>query len=350
MTITGERTLMAQVADWDTLMDAYRLAARGKRGHGPAARFEFFLGDHLLALQAELQDRTYRPGAYHSFHIHEPKKRLISAAPFRDRVVHHALCRVTTPYFESRFLPDSYANRTGKGTHAALDRCQQFARRYRYALPCDVVQFFPAMDHAILRETLTRMLPDDSALWLIDRILESGRGVLAEEYSMVYFPGDTLWDAERPRGLPIGNLTSQWWANCYLNPFDQFVKRELRCRAYLRYVDDFILFSDDKAQLAEWRAAVIERLARYRLTIHAGPAQPRPVTEGLGFLGFRVFPTHRRLKSRVGLAYRRRLRHWLREGRRERAQASVPGWINHVRYGQTFGLRQAVLAHCHLLA
>lgn len=350
--------LMTQVADWDTLMAAYRLAARGKRGQGPAARFEFCLGDNLLALQAELQDRTYRPGAYHSFYIHEPKKRLISAAPFRDRVVHHALCRVTTPYFERRFLPDSYANRLGKGTHAALDRCQQFARRYRYALQCDVVQFFPAMDHAILRDTLAQMLPDDSVLWLIDRILESGRGVLAGEYTLVHFPGDEgeapcaspFAAAERPRGLPIGNLTSQWWANCYLNPFDQFVKRELRCRAYLRYVDDFILFSDDKTQLAEWRAALIERLARYRLTIHAGPAQPRPVAEGLGFLGFRVFPTHRRLKSRVGLAYRRRLKHWLRQGRFEQARASVPGWINHVRYGQTFGLRQAVLAHCNLLA
>jgi len=341
---------MTLVSDWETLMAAYKHAARGKRGHGPAAAFEFTLGDNLLALQAELRTQTYTPGPYHSFYIHEPKKRLISAAPFRDRVVHHALCLVTTPHLEKWFLPTSYANRVGKGTHAALDKCQQFARQYRYALQCDIEQFFPAMDHAILRETLARMLPDESVLWLIDRILASGRGVLAEEYTQRYFPQDDLWAAERPRGLPIGNLTSQWWANCYLNSLDQFVKRELRCPAYVRYVDDFILFSNDKGQLQEWRAAVIERLARYRLTLHAGPAHPRPVTEGLSFLGFRVFPTHRRLKSRVGLAYRRKLKHLAKHGQTTPIKASVQGWVNHVRYGQTFGLRRAVLSQAGLLA
>jgi hypothetical protein len=342
--------LMTLVHDWETLMAAYKNAARGKRGHAPAANFEFKLADNLLELQHELQTQTYQPGAYHSFYIHEPKQRLISAAPFRDRVVHHALCLVTTPYFEKWFLPTSYANRVGKGTHAALDQCQDFARRFRYALPCDIEQFFPAMDHALLREILARMLPDNSVLWLIDRILASGRGVLAEEYTQRYFPQDDLWAAERPRGLPIGNLTSQWWANCYLNPLDQFVKRELRCPAYLRYVDDFILFSNDKAQLHEWRAAVVERLARYRLTIHAGPAQPRPVTEGLSFLGFQVFPTHRRLKARVGLAYRRKLKRLVRQNSAPAIKASVQGWINHVRYGQTFGLRRAVLQNAGLLA
>jgi retron-type reverse transcriptase len=342
--------LMEQVTRWDTLGSAYRHAARGKRGRNPAAEFEYALADNLLQLQHELQTQTYTPGGYHSFYIHEPKKRLISAAPFRDRVVHHALCLVTVRHFEKRFLPDSYANRRGKGTHAALDHCQQFARRYRYALQCDVEQFFPAMDHAVLRTTLAQLLPDDSVQWLIDRLLASGRGVLAEEYVMLYFPGDDLFAAERPRGLPIGNLTSQWWANCYLNPFDQFVKRELRCPAYLRYVDDFILFSDDKAQLHEWRAALIERLARYRLTLHAGPAQPRPVTEGLSFLGFRIFPTHRRLKNRVGHAFRRRLKKIQSSGPATRVRASVQGWINHVRYGDTFGLRRAVLAGRGLLA
>ena len=130
-----------------------------------------------LALQRELEEPSYRPGAYHSFYIHEPKRRVISAAPFRDRVVHHALCRVTVSHFERLFDPDSYANRARMGTHKALDRCQQLARRYRYVLPCDVVQFFPSIDHAVLRQTLARMLPDESVFWLIDRILESGLAV-----------------------------------------------------------------------------------------------------------------------------------------------------------------------------
>ncbi len=338
-----------RLATWENLWLAYQNASRGKRGRPATAAFEYKLADHLLDLQRELREQTYQPGAYHSFYIHEPKRRLISAAPFRDRVVHHALCNLTVPYFERRFIFDSYANRPGKGTHRALDRCQSFARRFRYALQCDVVQFFPAIDHAILREVLAAMLPDDSLFWLIDRILESGRGVLSEAYDMVYFAGDNLFSACRPRGLPIGNLTSQWWANCYLTPFDHFIKRELRCTAYLRYVDDFVLFSDNKAQLWEWRQAIIERLARFRLTLHEGPAHPRPVSEGLPFLGFIVFPDYRRLKRRKGIHYRRRLKRLLASGTPEQIEASLRGWINHVRYGDTWGLRRALLAEYDLL-
>ena len=273
---------------------------------------------------------------------------MISAAPFRDRVVHHALCNVIEPIFERRFIHDSYANRVGKGTHRALDRCQYYARQYRYVLVCDVRQFFPSIDHAILRATLGRLICDADVMWLIDRILESGVGVLSEEYDMVWFPGDDLTAALRPRGLPIGNLTSQFWANCFLNPFDHFVKRELKCPAYLRYVDDFLLFSDDKRQLRDWRAALIERLAALRLTLHQERAQARPVTEGIPFLGFVVYPTHRRLKRRVGIAFRRRLRRRFAQyaaGEIESDQlaASILGWIEHVRHGDTWGLRRSLL-------
>jgi hypothetical protein len=232
--------------------------------------------------------------------IHEPKRRLISAAPFRDRVVHHALCNCIEPLFERSFIHDSYANRLGKGTHRALDRCQQFARHYPYVLACDVRQFFPSLDHAVLRRTLWRKVKDGRVRWLIDQILAGGAHVLGDEYEMVWFPGDDLLAAARRRGLPIGNLTSQFWANCYLNPFDHFVKRELRCPAYLRYVDDLRLFAADKDQLWQWRARIEARLARYRLTIHPG-SQPQPVGEGVPFLGFVIYPDRRRLKRRQGI-------------------------------------------------
>jgi retron-type reverse transcriptase len=337
----------AQICSWDNLLLAYRRASKGKRGKPNIAGFEHRLEDNLLELQGELEARTYRPGSYVSFTIHEPKRRLISAAPFRDRVVHHALCNLIEPVFERSFIGDSYANRVGKGTHRALDRCQEFARRYRYVLSCDVRQFFPAIDHAILRDVLNRKIRDPDVMWLVDRILESGKGVLSEEYQMAWFPGDDLFAANRPRGLPIGNLTSQFWANCLLNPFDHFVKRELRCRGYLRYVDDAVLFADDKATLWAWRDAVTARLAHLRLTIHPG-AHPRPVTEGIPFLGFVVFPERRRLKRRVGIAYRRRLKALVEayadgEISLEEVTASVQGWVNHVRYGNTLGLRKAVL-------
>lgn len=262
--------MYAQLCSWDNLLLAYQKASRGKRGHPNVAAFEHRLEDNLLALQQELRDRTYTPGRYASFYIHEPKRRLISAAPFRDRVVHHALCNRIEPIFERSFIADSYANRLGKGTHRALDRCQHFARRYRYVLQCDVQQFFPAIDH----------------------------------------------------------------------------KRDLRCPAYLRYVDDFLLFAEDKAVLWTWKAAIVERLAQLRLTIHPG-AHPRPVKEGISFLGFVVFPDHRRLKRRKGVYFRRRLFALMAayaDGALplKRITASVQGWVNHVRYANTVGLRRAV--------
>jgi retron-type reverse transcriptase len=339
--------MYAELCAWDNLLLAYHRASKGKRGQPNVAAFEHRLEDNLLQLQAELLARTYRPGRYASFYIHEPKRRLISAAPFRDRVVHHTLCNLIEPIFERTFIADSYANRVGKGTHRALNRVQELARRYPYVLQCDVRQFFPSIDHAILGAILARKIADPDVLWLIDRILESGEGVLSEDYEMVHFPGDDLFAVNRPRGLPIGNLTSQFWANVYLNPFDHFVKRELRCREYVRYVDDFLLFAGDKAMLWAWREAVVERLARLRLTIHPG-AHPRPVGEGIPFLGFIVFPERRRLKRRKGIYYQRRLRSLIAAYRvgdipLARVTASVRGWVNHVRYGNTVGLRKAVL-------
>jgi len=337
-----------EICSWENLWLAHHKAARGKRRKSAAATFEYNLADHLLDLQDELATRTYQPGPYDSFYIHDPKHRLISAAPFRDRVVHHALCNVSEPLFERSFIADSYANREGKGTHRALDRAQAFARRFRYVLQCDVEQFFPAIDHQVLRATLARKIHDPDVLWLIDQILASGVGVLTQEYHMRYFSGDTLLDALRPRGLPIGNLTSQFWANCYLNPFDHFVKRELGCEGYLRYVDDSLLFADDKQTLWSRCDALVQRMAWLRLTIHPG-VHPRPTAEGFPFLGFVVYPTHRRLKRRKVVAYRRRLRRlvaeWIAGERTQEAMvASLLGWINHARYGDTWGLRRSVAA------
>jgi retron-type reverse transcriptase len=339
--------MLEQVSSWDNLLLAYQKAAKGKRGKANVAVFELGLEDNLLQLQKELRAGDYRPGDYVSFTIHEPKKRIISAAPFRDRVVHHALCNLIELDFERKFIDSSYANRIGKGTHRALKRCQQLSRRYPYVLQCDVRQFFPSLDHAVLRRILAQTVTDPGVLWLIDRILESGEGVLDEAYDMVWFPDDDLFSVLRPRGLPIGNLTSQFWANCYLNPFDHFVQRELGCRAYLRFVDDFLLFSQEKSILWEWRQAIDKRLAKFRLTIHPH-AHPRPVSQGIPFLGFIVFPQHRRLKRRKGIQFRQRLLQMVTDYADDnitldQLTAIVQGWVNHVRYGNTVGLRKAVV-------
>lgn len=350
--MTRRRTyshLYSQVCDIDNLYLAYRQARRGKRGRVPAASFEFNLEENILQLRDELLARTYTPGAYVSFTIHEPKRRLISAAPFRDRVVHHAVCNVIEPIFERRFIADSYANRVGKGTHKALDRCQEFARRLPYVLQCDVRQFFPSVDHAILRGVIARPIQDEDVLWLVDQILASGQGILDAQYEMHWFSGDDLLAAARPRGLPIGNLTSQFWANVYLNELDQQVKRQLKCRHYVRYADDMLFFAADKPTLHVWRRAVIDALADLRLVLHEEQAQVYPVTNGIPFLGFRIFPTHRRLKRAKGISFQRRfktLRQQYAAGEIDfdGLNAGIRGWVAHARHGDTYGLRKSILA------
>lgn len=339
--------LYPQIASFEALYQAWRQARRSKRYTAAAATFERNLDVELLILHRELIAETWQPGGFRSFTVHEPKRRKISAAPFRDRVLHHALINVLEPIYERKFISDSYANRKGRGTHAALNRCTQFMRHFKYVLQCDVQQFFPAVDHSILKAALGRKIACESTLKLCDKIIDSGAGILAEEYTLRWFPGDDLFAANRPRGLPIGNQTSQFWANVYLNPLDQFVKHTLRCHGYLRYVDDFLLFAQDKSTLHRWRTDLIDFLSTLRLTIHEGRAQPTPVQHGIPFLGFTVFPDHRRLKRSKGVAYRRHLKTlWRRcqagEITREQGRASVIAWLGHVCHGDTFGLQRAM--------
>jgi hypothetical protein len=339
--------LYPQITDFENLRLAFKAARRGKRGREDVAEFEYDLEENLLELQKELQEETYKPGKYRNFSIRDPKPRLISAAPFRDRVVHHALCRVIEPLFDRRFIFDTYACRKGRGAHAAIDRAQEFAVKYPHVLKCDIERFFPRMDHAILYEGFQRVIADKQALRLCKSILDGGAGI-HEESAPAYFAGDHLFSVLRPRGLPIGNLTSQFWANVYLDPLDQFVKQTLKCPAYVRYVDDFLLFSARKEDLHAWRLAIIQFLAERRLTLHEAEAQVFPTRTGIPFLGWQVFPDHLRLKRRNGVAFQRRyaaIRRKRQRGRitREKMEASLRGWIAHVQHGQTWGLRRALI-------
>jgi len=345
--VKTHKHLYPLITNFDNLYRAFKRAARGKRGRPDVAAFEYDLENNLLLLQDELRSQTYAPGPYYNFRIYDPKPRLISAAPFRDRVVHHALCRVIEPLFERRFIHDSYACRIGKGTHAALDRAQQFARQYPYVLKCDLVHFFPSMDHAILRAQLARLIADARTMWLVDQIIASGADVHRQD--ALFFPGDDLFAAARPRGLPIGNLTSQFWGNVYLNPLDHFIKRDLKCRGYVRYVDDLLLFAVDKSSLHQWKKDVVAFAATLRLRLHERQAAVFPVTTGIPFLGWRIYPRHRRLKRRNGVAFQRRFARLLREltagqATWEQVNASVQGWVAHAAHGDTWGLRGSILS------
>lgn len=211
----------------------------------PGAAFLGELEHEVVALHHELRSGRYRPGPYHYFEIHEPKPRIVACAPFRDRVVHHAIVRVLEPLFEPRFIEDSYACRKARGVHAALRRAAGFTRGFAFALECDVRRYFASIDHEILLEQVARVVADARLLALLRQIVGSHADGEAPDWR-----GPGLFDGRfRRHGLPIGNLTSQFLANVYLSPLDHFVKHALRARGYVRYMDDFLLFANDRATL-----------------------------------------------------------------------------------------------------
>jgi retron-type reverse transcriptase len=339
--------LWSQVIDFENIMQAARQAQRGKRFRGNVLTFNYNLEQELARLKTELETKTYQPGAYHTFEIVEPKRRMISAAPYRDRVVHHALCNIIAPIFERTFIGDSYANRVGFGTHRALRRFTSFARSSRYILQCDIRKYFPSIDHEILKSLLRRKLKCKETLWLTDTIIDNSN---EQDPVLDHFPGDDLLTPlQRRRGLPIGNLTSQFFANIYLNGFDHFIKEHLKAAKYVRYVDDFALFSDDWEFLAEARVAIENYLAGLRLKIHPVKSQLFETRHGANFLGFRILPDRIRVRTENLRRAKRRLRRMQREYaqgkmREQEVSQSIQSWVAHLEHGDTWKLRQQIFA------
>ncbi len=330
--------LYDKITTFDNLLCAARKAEKGKRYHQNVAAFNLHLEEELLQLRSELQSKTYQPGAYRSFMICDPKERLISAAPYRDRVVHHALMNVTAPLFERTFIADTYANRKGKGLHAAIERYQQYAKRFPYVLKCDIRKFFPSIDHEILKQELRWKIACPDTLWLVDLIIDNSN---PQEEHEVYFPGDDLFTpSQRRRGLPIGNLTSQWWGNIYLNRFDHFVKEALQVPGYIRYVDDFVLFGKTATQLHYWKHEISSYLSGFRLLLHPHKSQIFQTDKGLSFLGFRVFPQYRFVLRKKTRRYVRFLRTKLALRHTnalppDRLEGALNSWLGHLRFGKS---------------
>ncbi|MDH5574476.1 MAG: reverse transcriptase/maturase family protein [Nitrospirota bacterium] len=332
-----------RLVSFENLLAAYQKARLGKGRRLGVAEFDLQLEPELLQLQRDLQSGAYHPGTYRLFTIYDRKPRVIAAAPFRDRVVHHAVMQLIEPRLDRTFIPDSYACRRGKGVHAAVDRYQAWAQTYRYALKMDVRHYFPSIDHALLQEKLRRRIKDARVLDLLGRIIDGSPTLVSEA---CYFPGDDLFTPLTRRvGIPIGNLTSQFFANLYLDDLDHFIKQELQIRPYLRYVDDMIVLGHDKGRLADIRAAVRDRLAVDRLRLHPHKAHITRVADGLNLLGYLVFPTRRRLRNDNGYRFARKLRRMARAfgaGHLEWAKvvASTQSWIGHARHADTEGLRR----------
>jgi retron-type reverse transcriptase len=275
--------LFGSIATFENIHDAAHEAIRGKKKESPnILHFFYELESEVIRLESELVEGDYTPGPYSTFWVRDPKLRRICCLPFRDRVVHHAVCRVLGPCFEACSISDSFACRPGKGTHRAITRAQQFSRNFTFFLKLDIRKFFDSIDQETLKALLGRKFTEHPLRRVLHSIIEARVPGLP--------PG---------KGQAIGNLTSQYYANFYLTPMDHFIKQRLQVGGYLRYMDDFILFSDSKGLLHGWHAEIQDYVREIlHLDLKSRATVLAPVSEGIPFLGKRIFPNFIRLDKR----------------------------------------------------
>ena len=312
----------------ENLLNAWGEFVKGKCTRTDVQEFGRHLMTNILALNQDLASGTYRHGGYRHFRISDPKPRDIHKASVRDRLVHHALYRQLYPFFDRTFIADSYSCRTGKGTHRAMDRFRAFAQKVSkndtrtcWVLKCDIRKFFASIDHAVLTEILRTRISDERLLALIGGIV-----------------GSFHTEGKPGTGLPLGNLTSQLLVNVYMNEFDQFVKHKLKEKYYIRYADDFVVFSRDRNHLAKTLSYMIVFLhERLRLNLHPGKVSIQTLASGVDFLGWVHFPCHRVLRTST----KRRMFSRIEEacGKTEVVQ-SYHGLLSH---GNGYQLRLAIL-------
>jgi len=276
--------------------------------------------DNLISLHLSLKNRSYTHGPYTAFNISDPKPRNIHKASVRDRLLHHAVYRILYPYFDKRFIHDSYSCRLNKGTHKALNQFRNYARKVSknntkqcWILKCDIKKFFASIDHSTLRLIVAEHLDEDTK-WLLEEIIES-------------------FKTNPSKGLPLGNLTSQLLVNIYMNEFDQFVKHKLKAKYYIRYADDFLFLSQNRYYLTHMsdRTNVYLR-EKLKLTLHPNKIFIKTLSSGIDFLGWVHFPDHRVLRT----VTKRRMLKNLQNNPSKETRASYLGLLKH---GNTYKLR-----------
>ena len=271
----------------DNLLEAWKEFKKGKKSRKDVQSFERNLMANIIGLHQDLALKRYKHSDYESFNISDPKPRNIHKAAVRDRLLHHAIYRILYPFFDRVFIHDSYSCRLEKGNHKAINRFREFAyiesknhTRTIWILKCDIRKFFATIDHVILKNILRRYIPDNDIYWLLGQIIDSFHPI------------------KKGMGLPLGNLTSQLLVNIYMNEFDQFVKRELKIKSYIRFADDFIILSSSKSKLEDSLGSVIEFLdERLKLELHPDKVFIKTVASGLDFLGWVNFTEHRVLRT-----------------------------------------------------
>lgn len=344
--------LYKQIYDFENLYQAYLEARKNKRYRSDVLEFSANLEENLIQIQNELIWKMYQVGRYREFYVYEPKKRLIMALPFKDRVVQWAIYRVLFPLFDKGFYEHSYACRVGKGTHAAADKMQNWLRKIDrkpqkyYYLKMDISKYFYRVDHDITIKILEKKIKDKDVIWLLSEIIKSEDIAFGLPLGME--PGDCPKDMRLyDKGMPIGNLTSQLLANIYLNELDQFCKHKLRTKYYIRYMDDFIILHHDKKYLYRIKVE-IENFLNNSLKLHLNKKTCiRPISVGLEFVGFRIWPTHRRMKKKSAIKMKRRLKYLLKAYNRgevtfDEVNSSVQSYLGILQHCNSYYLRQAI--------
>lgn len=310
----------------ENLINAWEEFIVGKRNKKDVQLFAFQLMDNILQLHYELREKIYRHGVYKSFHIFDPKPRNIHKATVRDRLVHHAVYRQLYPLYDKVFISDSYSCRQGKGTHKALRRFTQYARSLSqnntktcWILKCDIKKFFDSIDHAILMSILNQRISDKNIIRLISEIVGS------------------FYKKQIGIGLPLGNVTSQLLVNVYMNEFDQFVKHRLKLKHYMRYADDFVIFSRARKYLRDIAFPISVFLkTRLQLALHPDKVFIKTLASGVDFLGWVHFPDHHVLRTTT----KRRMFRKLGLQPKEASLASYTGLLKH---GNAHKLKSEVL-------
>lgn len=282
--------LYDQIASVDNLFSAWNEFHSDKQSKLDVMRYEWRLEENIFTLHRKLKDHTYLHGSYQAFYIQDPKQRIIHKAKVEDRVLHHALFIILNPIFEPTFIPHSYSCRIGKGTHRGVLALSSMLRKVSknntkpaYALKCDIQKFFASMGHFKLIEILEKRIGDEQTMALLRQIICSFD---SKSYNH--------------RGLPIGNLTSQLFANVYMNGFDQFMKHELKVKHYVRYTDDFVIVADNKEYLLTLLPYIAKFLdAELGLTLHPHKVSIRKFRQGIDFLGYIVLPHHILLRTKT---------------------------------------------------
>jgi len=301
------KNVFDKIISLENLFSAWDKFKSDKQKKWDVQKFEWRLEENIFQLHRDLKYGRYKHGAYTSFYIRDPKQRHIHKATVRDRILHHAVFTVLNPIFEPTFISNSLSCRIGKGTHKGIYILEKILLQTSsntfkpcFALKCDIKKFFETVDHRILLNIICKRIKDDDALWLLEEIIES----FSSQYSTLF---------ER-KGLPIGNLTSQLFANIYLNEFDQFVKHKLKVKRYVRYTDDFIIVAGNKLYLENIIAPIHSFLAKkLALELHPKKITIRKFRQGIDFLGYIVLPHHRLLRTKTKQRIFRKLEKRIKE-------------------------------------